>query len=83
MGLGLAAGAGTWGVLQWAGTEAGTAVLTSVAVAVVVPAAAWAAARLPRHDEPPRGEQGQHVPGADGQPSERPGGGSRPGPGHD
>lgn len=83
VGLGLAAGAGTWGVLQWAGTAAGAAVLTSIAVAVVVPAAAWAAGRLPRGDEPHRRDQGQDVPRTHGQPSEGPGGGSRPGPGHD
>ena len=88
LGLGLAAGGGTWGVLQWAGTAAGTALLTSVAVAVVVPVAAWATARLPGHDEPHRGGPGQGGPGQDapaaGRPTpQRPGRGDPPGPGHD
>lgn len=48
--LGVAAGGGTWGVLQWAGTTSATALWAAAGVAVVVPAAAWAASRLPGHE---------------------------------
>jgi len=48
--LGLAAGGGTWGVLHWAGSPSATALWAGAGIAVVVPAAAWAASTLPGHD---------------------------------
>ena len=83
VGLGLAAGGGTWGVLQWAGTSAGAAVLTAIAVAVAVPTAAWAAARLPGHHAPSPGGPGQDAPAGGEQTPQVPGRGGPAGPGND
>ena len=45
--LGLAAGAGIFGVLVWAGTPWTGALWAAVAIAVIVPAAAWLASTVP------------------------------------
>ena len=50
LGLGLAAGAGTLGVLRWAGTSWTAALWIAGAVAVLVPVAAWLASTVPGHD---------------------------------
>lgn len=50
-GLGLAAGGGTWGVLQWAGTTSSTALWAAGGAVLAVPAAAWAASKLPGHEQ--------------------------------
>lgn len=50
VGLGMAAGAGTLGVLRWAGTSWTASLWIAGAVAVVVPVAAWLAATVPGHD---------------------------------
>ncbi|OZB48963.1 MAG: hypothetical protein B7X40_06105 [Cellulomonas sp. 14-74-6] len=58
--LGLAAGGGTWGVLQWAGTTADAAAWAAAGVALVVPCAAWAASTLPGHDAERRAAEEPH-----------------------
>ncbi|WP_426595119.1 hypothetical protein ACPPVS_05995 [Cellulomonas sp. McL0617] len=45
--LGLAAGVGILLVLRWAGTSWSAAAWTGLAIAVIVPAAAWLAATVP------------------------------------
>ena len=50
IGLGLAAGAGTLGVLRWAGTSWTASLWIAGAVAVIVPIAAWLASTVPGHD---------------------------------
>ena len=45
--LGLAAGAGIFGVLVWAGTSWTGAVWVAAAIVVIVPAAAWLASTVP------------------------------------
>ncbi|WP_315099317.1 hypothetical protein [uncultured Cellulomonas sp.] len=50
LGLGLAAGAGTLGVLRWAGTSWTAGLWIAGAVAVVVPVAAWLASTVPGND---------------------------------
>ncbi|WP_456844544.1 hypothetical protein [Cellulomonas sp. P5_C6] len=51
IGLGLAAGAGTLGVLRWAGTSWTACLWIAGAIAVVVPVAAWLASTVPGHDQ--------------------------------
>jgi hypothetical protein len=50
IGLGLVAGAGTLGVLLWAGTSWTASLWIGGTVAVVVPVAAWLASTVPGHD---------------------------------
>ena len=52
--LGLAAGAGILFVLHWAGTTWTAAIWIAVAIAVIVPAAAWLAGTVPGRDHPGR-----------------------------
>jgi hypothetical protein len=49
--LGLAAGAGTLGVLRWAGTSWTACLWIAGSVTVVVPVAAWLASTVPGHDD--------------------------------
>ena len=48
--LGLAAGAGIFFVLRWAGTSGEAAAWIAAAIAVLVPVAAWLAATVPGGD---------------------------------
>ena len=50
IGLGLVAGAGTFGVLRWAGTSTTASLWIAGTVAVIVPVAAWLASTVPGHD---------------------------------
>ena len=50
IGLGIASGAGTLGVLLWAGTSWTASLWIAGAVAVVVPVAAWRASPVPGSD---------------------------------
>ncbi len=50
LGFGVAAAAGTLGVLRWAGTSWTAALWIVGAVVVVVPTAAWLASTVPGHD---------------------------------
>jgi hypothetical protein len=50
IGLGIAAGAGTLGVLRWAGTSWTASLWIAGVTAVVVPVAAWLAATVPGDD---------------------------------
>ncbi|NUU18662.1 hypothetical protein HP550_15515 [Cellulomonas humilata] len=50
IGLGLVVGAGTLGVLRWAGTSWTASLWIGGAAAVVVPVAAWLASTVPAHD---------------------------------
>ena len=50
IGLGIASGAGTLGVLLWAGTSWTASLWIAGAVAVVVPVAAWLASTVPGPD---------------------------------
>jgi hypothetical protein len=49
-GLGLLVGAGTLGVLRWAGTSWAASLWIAGTAAVVVPVAAWLASTVPGHD---------------------------------
>jgi len=51
IGLGLAAGAGTLGVLRSPGTSWTASLWIAGAIAVVVPVAAWLASTVPGHDD--------------------------------
>lgn len=51
IGLGLAAGAATLGVLRWAGTSWTASFWIAGAIAVVVPVAGWLASTVPGHDD--------------------------------
>jgi hypothetical protein len=50
LGLGVAVGAGTLGVLRWAGTSWTASLWIAGTVVVLVPIAAWLASTVPGHD---------------------------------
>ncbi|WP_421733129.1 hypothetical protein [Cellulomonas sp.] len=52
IGLGLVVGAGTLGVLRWAGTSWTASLWIGATAAVVVLVAAWLASTVPGHDGP-------------------------------